>query len=613
MDTPDYLQKAKDFLDGMFSKLKSDPSVKKLKEEILACRAFIQDMLKVMNDNNVGGLEHAVVIRKGTSHIHDLNGLSYNDFRQGSTVIINPESTFAKQQMGYPEGEGTIESFDPEGFTGWALVNFKTGNKEERKPLRYGNPHVDEGACDLILISQPILTPSDRETLTVVCGGRIVEVTNFTGIEVVVGNTVLISPRNGQMLSKVDSLKSGLIGIIDEVLEDQLVIAVNGEKRIVLQNPDLKGQYDRGQRVTVDSGFNVALSILPRSKSIAISSGIEAVTWDSVIGLEDAKKEARRILNQVKYPELYKAYKEKSSNGILLIGPTGNGKTRFGKAVATEISESFGGEEGVIEGFMYIKSTEILDMYVGESPRKVRDIFAKAEEFHKRTGRKAIIFIDEIDAVIAARGKDKSNGSADSITNAFLTEMDGIQESSAFVIGATNRPDLLDTAAMRPGRFDKKIYVGRPHTKDVPKFFEMYLKGLPLAAGLTLQNVVDHATTLYCSKDYTLYDLVFEPLIKADTNKEGLIHQIALKEVGSGAMIEGITQDAKRLAIERDINAVAADSKPTVTGLSLEDITAAFVALYIEQKRLSHDEALSEYCNALPDLQCVDVKKKLVL
>jgi ATP-dependent 26S proteasome regulatory subunit len=598
----------KETLEGLMTRLLEklkNPSFSKLRDELLEYTKFFKQILEVMNDKMNGGLEHATVIRTGTHKVVIAEEPKYGDFKLESNVIINPESEFANNPM-FPDNPGKIIEFDPVESEGWALVDFGRGIKQ---PLRYGNPKVDGGACDLILIGHKILDEREKETITVSYRAGLLEVFRTLEFDVRAGDTVLINPNNHQIVSKVDALKSGPIGLVDEVLENLLVVSSNGHKRIVEQNPDLEGRYTRGDRVRLDENNKVALSILPKSKSIAISSDIKTVEWDDVIGLEEAKKQARLILDEVVYPELYASYGSKSSGGILLIGPPGNGKTFFGKAIATELDRRFGGGNGKIEGYMYIKSSEILDMYVGEAPRKVREIFAKAEEFFKETGRPAIIFVDEIDVVIKKRGSDRSNGSSDQITTAFLTEMGGIQSSYAFVIGATNRPDLLDPAAMRAGRFEKKLFIGRPEKEAIGKFFEMYFKKVPLAEDLEKKEVVDFATSQYLSDEHCFYKLTLKKEGENDTYER----KLGFLEIGSGAMIESIVEDAKKRAIDRDVQRAKADKvkDPKASGVSIKDIEDAIASLVIEQKRLNHSVVFEDLAKDFEseNIDCLKVDK----
>merc|ERR1719510_2060430 len=184
---------------------------------------------------------------------------------------------------------------------------------------------------------------------------------------------------------------------------------------------------------------------------------IPLVSWEDVGGLQEAKKEILdTILVPLKHPELLSSGMKRS--GILMYGPPGVGKTLLAKAVATECSLNF----------LSVKGPELLNMYIGQSEENVREVFSRA-----RKASPCIIFFDELDALAPNRGKSgDSGGVMDRIVSQLLAELDGVKsgvqstsESIVFVIGATNRPDLIDPALLRPGRFDRLVYLGIPSTR----------------------------------------------------------------------------------------------------------------------------------------------------
>ena len=176
---------------------------------------------------------------------------------------------------------------------------------------------------------------------------------------------------------------------------------------------------------------------------------VPSVQWSDIGGLEEAKKSIiATIETPLKYPLLFSKDKKRRS-GVLLYGPPGTGKTLLAKAIATEFKMNF----------LSVKGPELINMYVGESERNVREVFAKA-----RGASPCIVFFDELDSLAPARGSGgDSGGVMDRVVSQFLAELDGVQSSgkeSIFVVGATNRPDLIDSALLRPGRFDCLQYIG---------------------------------------------------------------------------------------------------------------------------------------------------------
>jgi transitional endoplasmic reticulum ATPase len=202
------------------------------------------------------------------------------------------------------------------------------------------------------------------------------------------------------------------------------------------------------------------------------------VRWSDVGGLEEAKQALREAVEwPLKYPELFEKANIKPPKGILLYGPPGTGKTLLAKAVATE-SEA---------NFITIKGPEIFSKWVGESEKAIREIFRKA-----RQAAPCIVFIDEIDAIAPRRGSGIGDSHVtDRVVNQLLTEMDGIEDlKGVVIIAATNRPDILDPALLRPGRFDRLIYVPLPDARAREEIFKIHLRGKPLNEDVSLQKLV---------------------------------------------------------------------------------------------------------------------------
>ncbi len=207
---------------------------------------------------------------------------------------------------------------------------------------------------------------------------------------------------------------------------------------------------------------------------------IPDVKWEDVGGLDDVKAElAEAVEWPLKYPEIFASLDTEPPRGILLFGPPGTGKTLLAKAVANE-SES---------NFISVKGPELLSKWVGESERGVRQVFRKA-----RQAAPSIIFFDEIDALMPKRGSYiGSSHVTESVVSQILTELDGLEElNNVVVLGATNRPDMLDEALLRPGRLDRMIYVPPPDREGRKKIFEVYLKNREILANdVNIEELVD--------------------------------------------------------------------------------------------------------------------------
>ncbi len=205
------------------------------------------------------------------------------------------------------------------------------------------------------------------------------------------------------------------------------------------------------------------------------------VTFKDVAGLYGAKEEVMEIVDFLKNPQKYTALGGKIPKGALLVGPPGTGKTLLAKAVAGEANVPF----------FSISGSDFVEMFVGVGASRVRDLFAQAKE-----KAPCIVFIDEIDAVGRARGKNvgwSSNDERENTLNQLLTEMDGFgTNSGVIVLAATNRADILDKALMRAGRFDRQIHVELPELKERQEIFQVHLRGLKLADDFDMEFMAKH-------------------------------------------------------------------------------------------------------------------------
>ena len=203
------------------------------------------------------------------------------------------------------------------------------------------------------------------------------------------------------------------------------------------------------------------------------------VRWEDIGGLEDVKRELREVVEwPLKHRDVYQHMGAKIPKGILLYGPPGTGKTLLAKAVATE-SEA---------NFISVRGPEILSKWVGESEKAIREIFRKA-----RQAAPAIVFFDEIDAIAPRRGTDvSSSGVMDRLVSQLLTEMDGLLPlHNVVVIAATNRPDILDPALLRPGRFDRFLYVPPPDKPAREQILKIHTRNMPLADDVDLSKLAE--------------------------------------------------------------------------------------------------------------------------
>jgi AAA family ATPase, CDC48 subfamily len=232
--------------------------------------------------------------------------------------------------------------------------------------------------------------------------------------------------------------------------------------------------------IVTNKDFERALKNSEPSALREIYVEIPEISWNDIGGLDNVKQQIIETVEwPLKYPEKFRQFGIEPPTGILLYGPPGTGKTMLAQAVAHESEASF----------ISVKSTELLLKWVGESEKAMKEIFRKAKQ-----ASPTIIFFDEIDAFATAResGSAGTRSVAESTLNQMLVEMDGIERlKDVFIVAATNRPDTLDPALIRPGRLDRLVYVGTPDLIGRKAIFEIYLKNTPLAADVSIDELAE--------------------------------------------------------------------------------------------------------------------------
>lgn len=281
------------------------------------------------------------------------------------------------------------------------------------------------------------------------------------------------------------------------------------------------------------------------------------ITWNDIGGLDQVKKEFYETLElPLLQPELFKEFGLKAFRGILMFGPPGCGKTQIAKAAAN----------GCGANFISIKSPDIFDKYVGESESRIRDIFAKAN-----AAAPCILFFDEIDAITRPRGNGNDAGVGDRVMNQLLAEMDGFGlKKNVYVIGATNRPDNIDPAILRPGRFDKLVYVPPPDNMSRLAILQTNLKNSPMSQDVLLEQIAKY-TDGYSGAD-------MESIAK-NAIKNALLDK--LKLINELTLLNQNTDDVPSLITRKHFEKAVSMSKKSISGVDMA----------------KYEEMRKKYCN----------------
>lgn len=288
------------------------------------------------------------------------------------------------------------------------------------------------------------------------------------------------------------------------------------------------------------SSSNQAMSF-GKSSARLLDGGAEKTTFKQVAGLKEAKEELIEIVDFLKNPGKYTSMGAKIPKGVLILGPPGTGKTLLARAVAGEANVPF----------FNISGSEFVEMFVGVGASRVRDLFKKAKR-----NAPCIVFIDEIDAVGRQRGTGLGGGhdEREQTLNQILTEMDGFEtDTNVIVIAATNRPDVLDPALLRPGRFDRRVTVDRPDLKDREEVLLVHAKNKPLAKNVDIEKIARH-TPGFSGAD--LENVMNEAAILAAREDKKHIEQNELEQAVEKVMMGPERKSRILSAKEREITAI---------------------------------------------------------
>lgn len=427
---------------------------------------------------------------------------------------------------------------------------------ETRKKRPEAGEEEDSGVRKVALIGGMSLSQ-----MAVYVGGDLTILPFSKGMQT--GDYILINPKTGAFDGKLKDLELPMQEmVVKSIINLQQVRAeVGGQQMILVKHP--KMALEIGDHVAVDLKMPVVLRKLPKPEA-KITHSVMKVKWEDVVGQDEAVRILQEIGEGFKYSSVAEFYGRKPPVGVLLFGPPGCGKTLLAQALATSIDST---------GFFSIKGPEILSKWVGDSEEAIRQFFGSGRSYFQKTGKKAVLFIDEADALLQKRGR--SGGAAfmsDTIVPQFLTEMNGLEESGTIVVLATNRPDTLDPAVVREGRISEKIHIKRPDQHIGKTIMGYYLKSRPLAEDLDL---------LAGQAMQTLFSTGIAKMEK-DILTAG--HYL------SGALCAGIVEKSAGSAYQRNIM-----DKSSKKGITIPDIEYAAKVVAQGLRDLDHSDIIEEH------------------
>jgi proteasome-associated ATPase len=491
--------------------------------------------------------------------------------------------------------ERLIATFPPGDPTRSELLELRSSVAEQQELIAEARHTIEKLDEVIKKVTSPanrigtFLGTPNKETAQIVVGGsdyycnvdpRISITKLKKGTRVLVNEAYVIVGDLGYDLS-------GPVTKITEVLgNDRLRVGTeHGVQSIVLQRSQdlMKTTLKAGDEVRVDSNYRVAIELLSQSKTEEYYlDAVPELPWDKVGGQQAALNAIKDAIElPLLHADLFAKFQHQTPKGFLLHGPPGCGKTLIGKATAYNLTRQLKEQTGenMQQFFMHIKGPEILNMWVGESERMVREIFATAREKRKK-GFLPFIFIDEAESILGTRRAGRYSSILSTLVPMFCTEMDGIESlNEVVIILASNRADLIDPAILRPGRIDRKIKIDRPDRDSARDIYKIYLsQDLPYDPRL-----VERVKTVPAAVDYLVDKVVEAQFSRKDENRflevtlrSGKRDTLYRGDLVSGAIIASVVERAKESAIKRAISTWQEE------GISESDLLISLDTEYLE-------------------------------
>ena len=354
----------------------------------------------------------------------------------------------------------------------------------------------------------------------------------------------------------------------------------------------------QGDDVILDASGRIPTDVISKSTSTDyFLVDVPQVGWERVGGQDEAKRVIREAIEfPLLYPDLYKRFGKRAMKGILLYGPPGCGKTMLGKATDYNLTQEYNRRTGLSakECFLYINGPKILNMWLGESERQVREIFATARE-KAAAGQLVFIFIDEAESILRTRSSGRFTNISNTIVPQFCAEMDGIVGSDNIVVMLTsNRPDYIDPAILRPERIDRRVRVRRPDRDAATDILQIYLNSdLPFDADLLTKHDGD-AKAVAAQLVTETIQYIWQQTAKSEFLdvylRSGGTTRLYWKDLVSGALLSSLVERAKSFAIRRAIETGNHD-----LGLLLSDFTDAVDAEYKENEIFPKSDLVEDW------------------
>ncbi len=407
----------------------------------------------------------------------------------------------------------------------------------------------------------------------------------WTGVRVKVNEAyavvgVLPPAPSGGMLKVSDALEDGRLRVGSDT--------PGSDGRLILRGNPIKDlKIHVGDEVRLDPTGRIAIEHLPKQESRDyFLEDVPVIPWEKVGGQREAISLIRDTIEQpLLHPEIFAKFEQKAVKGILLYGPPGCGKTLIGKATAYNLTQEYSKQRGepVKEYFMAISGPKILNMWLGETERIVREIFRTAREKAKE-GRLVFIFMDEAESVLRTRSSGRYLNISNTVVPQFCAELDGLQSLENVVLMMTsNRPDYIDPAVLRPGRIDRKVKINRPDRTSALQIMDIYLHaGIPIDPEL----VKKFSGEVDCARQ-ELIEAVVDQIWRKNKETEflkvflrnGSSDTLYFRDLVSGALLKSIVDRAKDSAIKR---AIADPGK--MAGVTLVDLEQAAIQEYKENE-----------------------------